>query len=185
MSKGNGNGEKPRPPSKPTEGIAEPPRNEIIPPALESALKSSGVDLKDPNVFRALEISLTMMFTGSLPLPPPAILKEYGNIRPELVDMLVKLTEEQSVHRRDMERKRTEGSETRLNRSQWIGATVALGGLALAAVVSPSNTIASVVLAIAGVGGPTAAIWLARNMKTPSPPTHLSPPSMPKPPHVS
>jgi uncharacterized membrane protein len=175
MSKGNGNGEKPRPSSNLTEGIAEPPQNEILPPALESAVRNSGVDPRDPKVFRALQISLTMMFAGSLPIAPPAILKEYGNVHPELVSKLIKWTEDQSAHRRDLERMRTEGSETRLNRSQWIGGAVAIGGLILAAIAGQYSAVASVFIAIAGVGGPTAAIWLARNMTTPS----LSAPSIP------
>src|SRR5947209_20303268 len=53
------------------------PRRVRCPPALDSALRNLGIDTRDPNVSKALEISLTMMFSGSLPLPPPAILKEY------------------------------------------------------------------------------------------------------------
>jgi hypothetical protein len=46
---------------------------EIIPPALDTALRTAGVDTRDPNVSRAIEISL-MMYSGTLPLPPPPVL---------------------------------------------------------------------------------------------------------------
>jgi uncharacterized membrane protein len=124
------NDEKSRLPSNPI----EPSRKDILPPALESALRSLGVDPTDPKISKALEISLTMMFSGSLPLAPPPILREYGNIRPELIDKLIEWTEQQSAHRREMERCRTTGSEKRQNRGQLIGAVVMLGGLSLAAV---------------------------------------------------
>ena len=175
-------GEKPKPPSKPEEAGNEPSRQEIFPPTLESVLRNIGIDPMDPNVSKALEISLTMMFSGSLPLAPPPILREYGNIRPELIDKLVEWTEQQSAHRREMERLRTEGSEKRQNRSQWIGATVAIGGLILAAIVGSYSVPTAIAIALVAVGGPTAAIWLAHNMRRPQPPKPTAPPSMPKPP---
>src|SRR5262245_55628685 len=95
-------------PSSTTDVIADQFRQEIIPPALQTALRDVGVDPQDPNVSKALEISLTMMFRGSLPLAPPPILREYGNVRPELIDKLVEWTEQQSTHRRELERLRTE-----------------------------------------------------------------------------
>ena len=180
-SNGNGNGETPKPPSKPAEAAVQPPRQEIVPPALESALRSIGVDPRDPNVSKALiEISATMMFSGSLPLAPPQILKEYGNIRPELIDKLIEWTEQQSAHRRNLETLRTEGSERRMYRAQYIGAAVALGGLSLAAYVAHYSAAAAIAIALVSVGGPTAAIWLAHNMRRQSPPIPPTPPPTPK-----
>ena len=182
------NGEKPKPPSKPNETRDDPVRQVIVPPDLESVLRNVGLDPKDPNVSKALEISLTMMFSGSLPLASAPILKEYGNIRPELIDKLVEWTELQSSHRREMERKRTEGSERRLDRAQLIGAVVATGGLVLAATAGNYSAPTAIAIALVAVGGPTAAIWLAHNMRRsppPVPPTPPSPPSKPKPPRNS
>jgi uncharacterized membrane protein len=174
-------GEKPKPLSKAAEEAVEPQRQQIVPPPLEAFLRTIGVDPTDPNVSRALQISLTSLTTmsGSLPLAPPPILREYGNIRPELIDKLVEWTEQQSTHRREMERLRTEGSEKRMNRAQWIGASVALGGLSLAAYVANYNTAAAIAIALVSIGGPTAAIWLAYNMRRPSPPTPPAPPNPP------
>jgi len=177
MSNNGSDGEKPKSPSKPADAPPEPLPQEIFPTALESALRSFGIDPNDPKVSKALGISLTMMFSGALPWAPPPILKEYGNIRPDLIDKLIKLTEEQSAHRCDMELRRTVGSETRLNRSQWIGAVVAGGGLVLSAIAAYYNTAAAIVIAVVGVGDPTAAIWLAHNMhkpSTPKPPAQVS-----------
>lgn len=176
----NGNdGEKPKPLSKTAEAAVEPQRQEILPPDLQSVLRTIGVDPTDPNVSKALEISL-MMFRGSLPLPPPPILKEYGNIRPELIDKLISWTEEQAAHRRNMEKLRTEGSEKRMFRAQWIGTAVALGGLSLAAYVAHYSTATAIAIALVGVGGPTAAIWLAHNMRKQSPPAPPIPPPPPE-----
>lgn len=153
-------------------------QSEIIPPGLDSALRASGIDPKDPTVTRALEISL-MMFSGSLPLAPPPILKEYQSIKPEIVDKLIEWTETQAAHRRDLERTRTERSENRFDRGQKIAAAVALGGLILAAAEGVfGNPWVAAVIAIVAIGGPTAAIIMARNMRaqqTPKPPTPPAP----------
>lgn len=156
---------------------------EIIPPALDSVLRSAGIDPRDPNVSKALEVSLTMMFAGSLPLAPPPILKEYQNIKPELVDKLVGWTETQSAHRRELEKTRVDRSENRLDRGQWIAATVALGGLFLATIEGIlGNAYVAGVMAVVAIGGPTAAIWLARNVRGQPP---APPPTTPTPPKVS
>src|ERR1700730_5856526 len=174
------NGEKSKLPNKTAETVAAPQHQEIVPSVLESALRNVGVDPNDRNVSKALAISLTMMFSGSLPLAPPQILKEYGNIRPELIDKLIEWTEQQSAHRRNLETLRTEGSERRMYRAQYIGAAVALGGLSLAAYVAHYSAAAAIAIALVSVGGPTAAIWLAHNMRRQSPPIPPTPPPTPK-----
>jgi uncharacterized membrane protein len=156
---------------------------EIIPPALDTALRTAGIDTGDPNVFRALEISLTMMFSGSLPLPPPLILKEYESVHPGLVAKFVEWTEQQSAHRKTLEKTKTDRSENRLDRGQVIAACVALGGLVLASVEGIwGNAWVAAIIAIVSVGGPTAAIWFARNIgnhsqKQPSKSSSSAPPA--------
>jgi uncharacterized membrane protein len=167
------------PKPRPLEQAPAPSQPEIIPPALDSALQRAGIDTRDPQVFRALEISLTMMVSGSLPLPPPQILQEYKSISPALVEKFVEWTELQSAHRRELERTGTERAERRFDRGQWIAATVATGGLLLAAVVGIfGNPWVAGMIAIVAVGGPTAAIWLARGVpKAPALPPPPRPPS--------
>jgi uncharacterized membrane protein len=184
----NGNGGKPLTPNKnqvasvSPDPAPQPASEEVIPASLDSALRSLGIDPHDPKISRALQVSLTMMFSGSLPIAPPPILREYGNIRPELIDKLIQWTEDQAKHRRDLERLRTKGAERRLNRGQNIGAVVAIGGLCLAALVGIfGNMWAAIVIAIVAVGGPTAAIVLAQHArKQVAPPTPA--PSPPPPP---
>jgi hypothetical protein len=171
----------PEPNKNPALGRGDLVPSEVIPTSLDTALRSVGIDPKDPNISRAVEISLTMMFSGSLPLAPPPILREYGNIKPELVDKLVEWTEEQGKHRRALEKLRTEGSETRLDRGQYIGAAVAIGGLCLASAVGIfGNMWVGMVIAIVAIGGPTAAIILAQNFNKQSnaQPKSAKPPPM-------
>jgi hypothetical protein len=181
-----GDGETPTPDKgSPAEIATGTGPQEIIPADLDSVLREIGIDTRDPKVSKALEISLTMMFGGSLPLVPPPILREYGNIRPELIDKFIEWTELQADHRRGLEKFRTEGSEKRLNRGQWIGATSALGGLCLAALVGMyGNVWAAIAIAIVAVGGPTAAIFLAQNVRKQSPqlPTQPARPARAPPP---
>jgi uncharacterized membrane protein len=119
-----------------------------------------------------------MMFSGSLPLAPPPILKEYQSIKPELVDKLIEWTEKQATHRRDLERIRTERSENRFDRGQKIAASVALGGLILAAGEGIlGNPWVAAIIAVVAIGGPTAAIIMARNMRTQQTPTSPTPPA--------
>jgi len=126
------------------------------------------------------------MFGGSLPLPPPSILKEYQEIDPALVGKIIQWTELQSDHRKTLEKLRTERSENRFDRGQWIAATVAIGGLCLAALLGKfGNPWVAVAIAVVSVGGPTAAIWLAHNVRNPPTPSPPVPPKKPDPPKVS
>ncbi len=157
-----------------------PPRGsptEAFPPALGQALKTAGVNLSDPNVSKTLEISLSMMMaSGSLPLPPPSLLVEYERLYPGFTAKLIEWTEEQRRHRMELEKQVTQGSEIRMNRGQYVAAGIAFFGLLLSAIVGIlGNSWVGSVLAIVSIGGPTAAIYLARgtgvrSSKTPSPP---------------
>jgi uncharacterized membrane protein len=178
------NGDKPPTPNNAPSPAAQNPGMavdpEVIPSPLDIALRSVGIDPKDPNISRALQISLTMMYSGTLPFIPPPILREYRNIRPELIDKLIQWTEDQAKHRRDLEHLRTQGSERRLDRGQHIGAIVALGGLVLAAIVGIyGNMWAAIAIAVVAVGGPTAAIVLARIFGPSTPPGAPQPPTTP------
>jgi len=155
---------------------------EIIPPVLDTALRTAGVDTRDPNVSKALEISL-MMYSGTLPLPPPPVLAAYADAFPGLVEQIVSWTDEQRQHRFDLERERAKGSEARLDRAQRNAFMVACGGLVLAAIVGVlGNPWVAGIIAIVGVGGPTAAVALAaRQAGTSSSTTRSAPASERKP----
>jgi uncharacterized membrane protein len=113
-----------------------------------------------------------MVATASLPLPPSIILEEYEKSFPGLGTKIISWTEEQRRHRQGLERQRTEGAERRMDRGQMIAAGVAIWGLTLAAAVGIfGSSYVGIALAVVSIGGPTAAIWLAKgmNQKAPTP----------------
>lgn len=132
---------------------------EIIPPELESELRSLGVDPRDPHISKVVELTL-MVFGG--PIPPPSFLAAYDKVVPGLAQRIIGWTEQQRDHRQALERQRVDGSERRMNRGQIIGASVAILGLPLAALVGIfGHPFVASVIAIVSVGGPTAAAIMA------------------------
>lgn len=96
--------------------------------------------------------------------------KQYEDSFPGTVEQIIKLTVQQGRHRQELERLKTQGEERRLNRGQFIAASVALLGIAIAGFVGLyGNLWVAGVIAIVGVGGPTAAVWLARVVPSHSP----------------
>jgi uncharacterized membrane protein len=154
--------------------VLSQPQTEILPPGLNDVLRTAGVDTEDPNVTKALAISL-MMFRGSLPIPPPPVLEEYERISPGLTKQLIDWTDQQRQHRQAIEKKKTDGSEARMNRGQFIAAGIAVLGLALSTVLGIfGNPWVAAVMAIVSIGGPTAAVYLARTPGiAPTPPKSL------------
>jgi uncharacterized membrane protein len=157
----------------PTNSVASANQQEVIPPGLDTVLRTAGIN-PTPEVTKAIEISL-MMFRGSLPLPPPPILSEYEKAFPGLTNKIIGWTEEQRTHRQALERQRTDGAERRMDRGQYIAAGVALWGLTMAALAGVWSAPVGIVIAIVAIGGPTAAIWLARNGGQPKLPNPSKP----------
>jgi uncharacterized membrane protein len=92
-------------------------------------------------------------------------LAEYNATIPGLGDKTVVWTEEQRKHRQSLEKQRTDGSERRMDRAQISAAAIAVWGLTMAAAVGIFGSLyVGIALAIVSIGGPTAAIWLARGM---------------------
>jgi hypothetical protein len=93
---------------------------EIIPPeVLDAALRSLGLDPRNPaSAQKALEFTLTM-FGG--PLPPPNILAEYGKIFPGLAEKLVVWVEQQRDFRQSKLRR---GCTMSGGRIAWIVANI-------------------------------------------------------------
>ncbi|MSO98590.1 MAG: DUF2335 domain-containing protein [Rhodospirillaceae bacterium] len=134
--------------------------NELQTQDIISVLQNAGKNPSSSNLTKAI-FSLTMMSSG--PLPPPTMLAEYERAIPGLGQKIVGWTEQQREHRQSPERLRIDGSERRMNRGQIIAASVALFGLALAASVGMWGiSSVGITIAIVSVGGPTAAVALAR-----------------------
>ncbi|QPF82629.1 DUF2335 domain-containing protein [Bradyrhizobium genosp. L] len=165
---------------------------EVLPPALEGALETAGVDVSDPQVTKAIQVSARFFVArGSLPIMPPDILAEYEQEFPGLGQKIISWTEQQRTHRQNLERQRTEGSERRMDRGQLIAGGVAVWGLSLATLAAIfGNAWAAGIIAIVAIGGPTSAIWLASTMngkgadgdrsKTPKLPKAPKPPDAPQ-----
>jgi uncharacterized membrane protein len=147
------------------------PNIDLLPPGLDKALRTAGVDPQDPNVTKTLDISLNLMMArGSLPLPPPALLSEYDRAFPGLVGKIIEWTESQRSHRLKLEKQVTDGAERRMDRGQFIAGATALCGLGMATICGIiGNPFVACTIAIVAIGGPAAAIVLAaRSEKTQS-----------------
>jgi uncharacterized membrane protein len=129
------------------------------------------------------------MSGGPLPLPPAPILAEYEKAYPGLIAKFVEWTDSQRGHRQALENLRQERSERRMDRGQIIAGSVALWGLTVAAVVGIfGNPWVAGIIAIVAIGGPTAAVILARNTgpaKKPEPPKPQVPAPVSNPPSES
>lgn len=104
------------------------------------------------------------------PLLPPHVLAQYGDVVDDLPSRLVQWTEQESQHRRDMERRAFEEVRVLRLRGQAIGAGVAVLGLLVAGYVAVAGMgtgahLVASLIAIVGVGGPFAARLLAERWR--------------------
>ncbi len=100
------------------------------------------------------------------PLLPPEILARYGEVVPGLPEKLVRWTEEETAHRRSLEKSAFEERRSVRARGQLFGFCVAIIGVVSAALLaaytnSTAGTTAASIIAIVSVGGPFAARLLA------------------------
>ena len=87
-------------------------------------------------------------FSG--PLPHPDILRKFNEIVPGSADRIIKMAEEQSSHRKDLERKVIDSNISRSKWGQILGFIIAIAGLAVSCIVAIyGNAIAG---GIIGVG---------------------------------
>ena len=82
---------------------------------------------KNPNSIKSFEIA---HYSG--PIPPPNLLQAYENIVPGLADRIMKLTENQSNHRIQIESIVIPNREKQSTRGQIFAITIGLFGLACA-----------------------------------------------------
>lgn len=138
------------PPETPTDSI---------PPEIRSILERSGGKI-------TAEVLMSLsMYRG--PWPPPNILSEYEERFPGWGKRLLELTAEQVSHRQSLERKQVDRAESRMDRGQYFGFSIAALSVLTAALVLVfgasgwPSTVGAAVLAIVGVGGPAVARVLA------------------------
>lgn len=140
-----------------SERDGEPPKPEVISPEEWAEMSSEQRE----------EAAWSLRFEGfASPLLPPEVLERYGNAIPGLDRKLVEWSEEETKHRRSLEREAFEETKALRNRSSWAGPVVAVVGLLISALVivstnsAPGAVVASII-AIVSVGGPFAARVLA------------------------
>jgi uncharacterized membrane protein len=90
------------------------------------------------------------------------MLKAYDDYRPGTGAEIMEWIKQQTQHRQSLERTRTTGSESRLNRAQKNSLIVGLLGILVAAVTAIWSGWVAAVIAIVAVGGPSTATVLAR-----------------------
>ena len=83
-----------------------------------------------------LVIQQTSMQSFSGPLPPPEILKKFDEIVPGAAERIIKMAEEQSAHRKELERKVIESDISRSKSGQILGFIIAMVGLAVSALIA-------------------------------------------------
>ena len=74
-------------------------------------------------------VSIEARWSG--PLPPPAALAGYERVVPGSADRILRLTEDQVKHRRDLERMVVETSTTVERRGQWLAFFIMLAAIAV------------------------------------------------------
>jgi len=91
------------------------------------------------------------------PLPSPDVLRAFDDVVPGDADRIIKMAEEQSLHRKQLERKVIDSDISRSRWGQILGFVIAIVGLVVAAVVAVYGS------AIAGgvIGGGTLFLLLA------------------------
>lgn len=103
-----------------------------------------------PHSENGVVVHQSTMQSFSGPLPPPEILRKFDEVVPGAAERIIKMAEEQSAHRRDLEKKVIESD---VNRSKWgqiLGFAIAITGLAASALIAIyGNAIAG---SIIGVG---------------------------------
>ena len=89
-----------------------------------------------PNVGNGIAVQQhkTEFFSG--PLPHPDILKKFNEIVPGSAERIIKMTEEQSSHRRELERKVINSDISRSKWGQILGFIISIVGLGVSTIVS-------------------------------------------------
>lgn len=151
----NGNQKSPDAKETPPASVSLP---EIIPPEAVEAFRKIGIDTPEK---AAAVIAITASVSRS-PFPSPEMLKGYDDYKPGTGAEVMEWIKDQTRHRQCLERKRTNGSEKRLDNAQRNSLWVAILGILVGGAVAYWNTVVGVAIAVTAVGGPPAATILAR-----------------------
>jgi len=87
-------------------------------------------DKTHPSAIVGVHEKVVQKFSG--PLPPPELLKGYGELMPDLPERIVAMVEKEQAHKHNRENKTMEYVRNDVRRGQILGALVSLGSLATA-----------------------------------------------------
>jgi len=93
-------------------------------------------DLQNQHNPNSAFVKQTSMQAFSGPLPPPEILKRFDEVVPGAAERIIKMAEEQSAHRKELEKKVIESDISRSKWGQILGFVIAIVGLAVSALVA-------------------------------------------------
>lgn len=81
---------------------------------------------KQPQGQQTSNSSRSIQFQYNGPIPPPNMLQQYDDILPGAAERILRMAEEQSAHRKELEKKVIEGDDKRASRGQVFGFIIAL-----------------------------------------------------------
>jgi uncharacterized membrane protein len=88
----------------------------------------------DQHKSNAVVLRQSQSFSG--PLPPPEMLRKFDEVVPGAAERIIKMAEEQSAHRKDLEKKVIESDISRSKWGQVLGFIIAVAGLAFSALIA-------------------------------------------------
>lgn len=98
-----------------------------------------------------------MMCAYSGPLPPPEMLKKYGDIVPDAPERIIQMAEKQGLHRMEIEKELVIGNSHRENKGMWFGFIISLtaiiGGIILILNDKSATGITTILFALASLVG--------------------------------
>lgn len=92
--------------------------------------------LQNPHNQKGVVLVQNSVQTFSGPLPHPDILRQFDAVVPGSAERIIKMAEEQSTHRKELERKVIDSDIARSKWGQILGFVIAVAGLAVSAVVA-------------------------------------------------
>lgn len=111
-------------------------------------------------VHKKITRQVVQKFSG--PLPPPELLKTYGELMPDLPERIVAMVEKEQAHKHNRENKTMEYVRNDVRRGQILGVLVSLGSLATAGFCAWIGAPWIVVLGTILPGLSTVFYWLLR-----------------------
>ncbi len=114
--------------------------------------------LQNQTVNSAIIVHKEQVQSFSGPLPHPDILRQFEQVAPGSAERIIKMAEDQSSHRRDLEKKVIESDISRSKWGQVLGFVIAITGLLVSVVIGIfGNPIAGVVM---GAGTIASLVWV-------------------------